>query len=148
MTRRSAGWADLLRSLGRAFQDLVRSELAALGEELSGSARRLAVIAGLFLLALFGLFWALGLLAFFAVELLVLWGTPRWAAALGVFGVALLAAGILAAVAWSRLRKLEKPGETVRRRVAEHVAWWETRILGARGESPQEALPSDSVEEP
>ena len=145
MTPRSVGWSDLLRSLGRAFQDLLRSEVAALSDELAGSGRRLAAVAGLFLLAAFGLFWALGLLTFAAVEAAAMW-LPRWAAALSVFGAVLLVAAILAAVAWRRFRRLETPAATIRRRVAEHVDWWETRILADETETPPEAPLADFEE--
>ncbi len=148
MTPPAVGWADLLRSLGRAFQDLLRSEMAALGEELAGSGRRLAVIAGLFLVALFGLFWSVGLLVFVGVEVLSLW-MPRWAAALAVFGAVLLLAGILWAVARRRIQRLESPATTVRRRVADHVEWWEARILGAAEPGGPEEMPgSDSEDRP
>lgn len=129
MTKHRASWGNLFRSLGQAFQDLMRSELDALGADLADSARRLAVVAGLFLLALFGLFWALGLLAYIFVEVLALW-LPRWAAGLGGFSVVLVITLVLAAVAHRRLRKLEKPTITVRRHVTQHVEWWETRVLG------------------
>ncbi len=136
-----SGWGDLLRSLGGAFGDVLRSELDALGEDLSGSARRLAVICGLFLLALFGVFWAVGLLAYLSVEVLSFW-LPRWAAALGVFLLVVLVALGLVAVARMRLRELEKPADTVRRHVREHVDWWETRVLGApRPETTSEEEP-------
>jgi hypothetical protein len=92
----------------------------------------LAVVAGLFLLALFGLFWALGLLAYISVEVLALW-LPRWTAALGVFFLVLVITLVLVGVARQRLRKLEKPASTVRRHVSEHVDWWETRVLGEPG---------------
>lgn len=139
-----AGWLDLFRSLGRALQELLRSELDALSEELAGSARLLSRALLLFALAACGLFWTLGLMAYFGVELLALW-LPRWGAALSLaLGLGLVVA-LLVLVGRRRLLRLEKPTATVRRRVDEHLAWWQGRVLepleSSRSEGGSAGLP-------
>lgn len=137
-----AGWLDLFRSLGRAFQELVRSELGALGEELAGTSRLLLRVLLLFAFAAGLTFWTVGLLALFGVELLALW-LPRWGAALALaLGLALVVA-LLVALGRARLRRLETPAATVRRRVDEHAAWWQDRVVGpVESGAPDAALPA------
>ena len=62
-----------------------------------------------------------------AIEVGTLW-LPRWLAALAVLALLALLAAVLVAVARARLRRLESPAATVRRRAGEYQEWWESRI--------------------
>ena len=123
--------AESFGALGRAAVDLARAEGEALSGELKGSGRILGRSALLVLLALFSLFWALGALAFLAVELLAL-HFPRWGAVLLVLTFLLLSAFLLAAIGWSRIKRLEKPAAIVSRHWSEYRDWWAGRWIGER----------------
>jgi len=127
-------WAGLVREVGRSFLALVRAELEALIGDFQGSAHRL--LRALLLAAVAGavVFWAIGLAIDVAVELLALL-MPRWGAAATVLGALVLAAVVLIAVVRRRMREIEAPADTLRRRVEQSRAWWTRRIEG------EEALP-------
>ena len=129
MRRDSDGWLGVLRSLGQAGTNLLRSEIDALGSDLADSGASLARAVGLFLAAVFVIFWAIGALGFFSIELRALW-LPRWGAALIVFVLLLVVVWILWVLAKKKLRQAERPTETVRRRVTDHLDWWQDRVLG------------------
>ena len=149
MIRDSDGWLGVLRSLGQAGTNLLRSEIDALGSDLADSGASLARAVGLFLAAVFVIFWAIGALGFFSIELLALW-LPRWGAALIVFVLLLVVVWILWVLAKKKLRQAERPTETIRRRVTDHLDWWQDRVLddtsarrdrfgsGVRGEEKEE----------
>jgi hypothetical protein len=128
MRRDNGGWLGALRSLGQAGGDLLRSEIDALGSDLADSGASLARAIGLFLGAVFVVFWAIGALGYLSIELLALW-LPRWGAALIVFVLLLVVIWILWMMAKRKLRQAERPTETVRRRVADHLDWWQDRVL-------------------
>ncbi len=118
-----AGWSSSLQALGGAFSELVRAELAAFGDDLTRSGRRLGGALLLLVAALFVLFWAVGLTVYLAVEVAHQW-LPRWAAAAVVLGVVTLLMALLAAIGWYRLKRLEGPSAMARRRWSSHRDWW------------------------
>jgi hypothetical protein len=125
------GWIELFRSLGQALFEVLRAEAQALGEDFRRSGRQLA--AGLALLggaAAVG-FWAIGVLVLVLIAVLAIWLRP-WAAALIVLALFVGGAGLLAALGIRRLRRLESPAESVRRRVSDHLDWWQQRLLAER----------------
>jgi Putative Actinobacterial Holin-X, holin superfamily III len=121
-------WIDLFRSLGEALLEVWRAELATLQDDLSRSGRHLGVALGLFGAAVLVLFWAFGLLLFVLVSLLHIW-LPWWGAALVVLALFLIAIAVLALLGRRRLRQVENPVETVRRRVDSHFDWWQHGLL-------------------
>ncbi|TNF71816.1 MAG: phage holin family protein [Acidobacteria bacterium] len=134
MRKNNDGWLGALRSLGQAGGELLRAELDALGSDLSASGASLARAIGFFLAAVFVIFWAIGALGYFSIELLALW-LPRWSSALIVFVLLLIVVWILWMLAKRKLRQAERPTDTVRRRVADHLDWWQDRVLdGPAGE--------------
>jgi putative superfamily III holin-X len=122
------GWIELFRSLGQALFEVARAEAQALGEDFRRSgihlARGLALLGGA---AAVG-FWTAGLLLFALIAVLMIWLQP-WAAALIVAGLFVATAGLLAALGLRQLRRLESPAASVRRRVSDHLEWWQTRLL-------------------
>ena len=128
MRRRHEGWLGSLRSLGQAGGELLRSEVDALGSDLADSGATLTRAIGLFVAAAFVIFWAIGALGYLSIELLALW-LPRWGAALSVLVLLLIVVWILWILAKRKLHEAEKPTETVRRRVADHLDWWHERVL-------------------
>ena len=123
-------WLGVSRELGLSLLDLLRAEAAALGSDLGSSAQKLLKIGGIFAIALFLLFWSIGILAYLAVELLT--GLlPAWGAVSTVFAVFLLAAVICGLVGKAGLSRLESPTVTLSRRFDEHRQWWESRIVGS-----------------
>jgi len=121
-------WIDLFRSLGEALLEVWRAELATLQDDLSRSGRHLGVALGLFGAAAVLLFWTVGLLLFALIALLHIW-MPWWGAALIVLALFLIAMAILGRLGLNRLRKVESPVETVRRRVDSHLDWWQHGLL-------------------
>jgi hypothetical protein len=121
-------WIDLFRSLGEALLEVWRAELATLQDDLSRSGRHLGVALGLFGAAAVLLFWTVGLLLFALIALLHIW-MPWWGAALIVLALFLIAMAILGRLGLNRLRRVESPVETVRRRVDSHLDWWQHGLL-------------------
>lgn len=121
-------WIDLFRSLGEALLEVWRAELATLQDDLSRSGRHLGVALGLFGAAAVLLFWTVGLLLFALIALLHIW-MPWWGAALIVLALFLISMAILGRLGLNRLRKVESPVETVRRRVDSHLDWWQHGLL-------------------
>ena len=80
------------------------------------------------LAAAFLFFWVVGASGFVVFHLLALW-IPRWGAAAIVMGMFLAVAMLLAFIARRRLQAIELPADTVRRRVEDHVAWWQDEVL-------------------
>jgi hypothetical protein len=129
------GWTGRLREVGDAFLGVVRAELAALAADLSASGRAL-VRALLLLGAAFGVaFWTIGLLLYFAVELLAL-ALPRWGAVGVVLGVFVIVSIVLLLVARKRLAAIESPASIARRRFADHRVWWQGRVAQVEAAPP------------
>ena len=122
------GWIDLIRSLGESLLAVLRAELAALQEDFSRSGRRLGVALGLLGGAAVLLFWMVGLLLFTLIVVLAVW-LPLWAAALILLALFAIATGILASLGVRRLRQIENPMDNVRRRVDDHIDWWQNSLL-------------------
>jgi len=147
-----AGWIDLFRSLGESLLEVWRAELATLQEDFQRSGRHLGMALGLLGGAVVLLFWIVGLLLFVLIALLHVW-LPWWGASLSVLLLFLLAAGLLVWLGVRRLRRVENPVETVRRRVDNHLDWWQHGLLdqpkalevesaaGSRGEPLGRDLP-------
>jgi Putative Actinobacterial Holin-X, holin superfamily III len=123
-----AGWIDLFRTLGESLLEVWRAELATLQEDFHRSGRYLTAALGLLGAAIILLFWIVGLLLFVLVALLHVW-LPWWGASLVVLLLFLLVTGLLAWLGVARLRKVENPVETVRRRVDSHLDWWQHGLL-------------------
>ena len=125
----ASSWADLFRALGDAFSVLMTSEVAALREDLAESKRRLVAALTVAVLALFALFWAIGAATIVVFEALCI-VVSRWLAALIVLLFLLAIGAILARIAVLRFRAIEPPAATARRHLDDHVAWWQSSILG------------------
>ena len=131
MMRGRKHWSDVVAAVGQAGLDLVRAEYGVVASDIKSSGRTLVSSLLLLLAGLFALFWAIGALALVLVEVGSLW-LPRWGAALAVLALFLLVGLILAIVARRRLRSIELPADTVRRRLDEHRDWWQQRIADTR----------------
>ena len=62
-----------------------------------------------------------------------------WLAALIVFLVFVTTAGVLALLGARQIKKVENPVETFRRRVDDHLDWWQNTLL--RTERPLDVEP-------
>jgi hypothetical protein len=122
-----AGWKARVREIGESFLALARAELAALAADLGQSGRALAralVLVGI----AFGVgFWTLGLLLYFAIELLAL-VLPRWGAVGIVLALFVAVTLILILSARSRFASIESPAATLQRRLDENRRWWRERV--------------------
>lgn len=143
MSASGGTWRALVRDLGEALLDLLRAEVAALASDLGASGRALARALVLAAVAGAVAFWALGLLIYLAVELLAL-VLPRWGAAAIVLGLFVLAAAALLASARTRLRAIEPPDATLRRRLADSRRWWRERVAADAGPEPELELEPES----
>lgn len=121
-------WIDLIRSLGEALLEVWRAELGTLQDDFQRSGRHLGAALGLFGAAVILLFWIVGLLLFVLISLLHVW-LPWWGASLVVLALFLLATGVLGWLGLRRIRQVESPLETVRRRVDSHLDWWQHGLL-------------------
>lgn len=122
------GWLARLRSLGQALVELLSAEVAALGDDLKGSAKQLGRGAILLAVAAFFGFWTVGALAYAVVEILTFW-LPRWGAVLACTGAFGLLTLIFLLLGRSRLRRLESPVQTVAKRIESHSAWLRHEVL-------------------
>jgi hypothetical protein len=122
-----AVWKERLREIGESFLALARAELAALAADLGQSGRAFAralVLVGI----AFGVgFWTLGLLLYFAIELLAL-VLPRWGAVGIVLALFVAVTLILILSARSRFAAIESPASTLQRRLDENRRWWRERV--------------------
>jgi hypothetical protein len=140
------GWIGMLRNLNASLLAVWRAEIAALLEDLGSSGRRLR--GAILLLALAGslLVLLLGTLVFAAIAGLAV-VMPLWGAALTVAGILTLAVAIVAAVGLSKLRSVESPARTVRRRLDDHLDWWNNRLSSRSAARPEEPVYEDEDEE-
>lgn len=121
-------WIDLFRSLGESLVEVWRAEIASLQGDLERSGRHLGLALAFLGAAAVLFFWIVGLLLFVLVAVLHIW-LEWWAAALIVLGLFVLAAGVLGGLGYRRLRQVENPVSTVRRRVDSHLDWWQHGLL-------------------
>jgi uncharacterized membrane protein YqjE len=136
----AGGWSGRLREVGEAFVEVVRSEIAVVAADLGATGRQLARALLLVAAAAAVAFWTLGLLLYFAVELLAL-VLPRWGAVGSVLGLfAVVTVGLLLGV-WSRLKSIESPAATLRRHFDDHRQWWSGSIAAGGPEGPGEEEP-------
>jgi hypothetical protein len=122
------GWIELFRSLGQALFEVLRAEAGALGEDLRRSGGKL--VRGLVLFggaAAVG-FWTMAVLVLTLIAVLAIW-LPLWAAALIVAGLFAATASLLALLGWRQLRQLESPAASIRRRLEDHLDWWQHGLL-------------------
>jgi hypothetical protein len=139
---RLRGWLEQLRALNAALLEVLGAEIEALFDDLRTSGRHLA--GGVVWLALAAslAFFLLAALVAAAVAALAL-VLPLWGAILVVALVLALAAGAALAAGVRRLRRVESPAATVRRRVADHVYWWQRRVAGDEREAPAAHPPGE-----
>ncbi len=121
-------WIDLFRSLGESLVEVWRAEMATLQGDLERSGRHLGLALAFFGAAAVLGFWIVGLFLFVMVAVLHIW-LEWWAAALIVLGLFVLGAGLLGWLGSRRLRQVENPMSTVRRRVDNHLDWWQHGLL-------------------
>jgi hypothetical protein len=136
------GWIEMFRGLGEALLEVLRAEVATLQEDLSRSGRIAGGALALLGAALILLFWIVGLLIFAMIAVLAIW-LELWAASLIVLGLF-----ILAWLGVNRLKKVENPVQTFRRRVDDHLDWWQNTLL--RDQRPLDVEPvavSDAYDE-
>lgn len=138
-------WAQRLREIGEAFLGVVRAEVAELAADLGRSGRALVKVLALVAAAAGIAFWTVGLMLYFAVELLAL-VLPRWGAVGSVLGLFLVISLVLLLMARRRLATIESPAATVQRRLGDHRRWWSERIAADR-EAPGSDEPVDDAEE-
>lgn len=129
--RSARSWTQRLKAVGEAYLGVVRAELAELAADVSRSGRALVRALALLAAAAGVAFWTLGLLLYFAIEVLALW-LPRWGAVGVVLALYVLLALGFGLAARRRLTALEWPATTVARRLSEHQRWWSERIAADR----------------
>lgn len=139
-------WSQSLRSLGDALIDVLRAEAAVLGDDLGRTGRSLLKVLVLAFMALAIVFWTIGALTLALIEVLALW-LPRWGATLSVVGLFVATIALVGLLAWLRMRKLEAPTVALRRRVDEHLDWWQQNVLHpVAGEAGSRVGEADAAE--
>jgi hypothetical protein len=131
------GWVARIRSVGASFLGVVRAEIGALVADLGRSGR--ALVRALLWLGAGAMvaFWTIGLLIYFAVELLAL-VVPRWGAVGIVLGVFVLVAALLFLAVKRKVGAIEAPDATVRRHLADSQRWWNERVAAEELEAGKE----------
>lgn len=104
--------ADLVKDASAQFSSLVRSEIELAKTEISASAKKAGIGAGLFGAAAVILAYSSFFLFFTIAEVLDVW-LPRWAAFLIVFLLMLVLVGILALVGLKQVKGVKKPQKTI-----------------------------------
>lgn len=135
------GWIETFRGLGEALLEVLRAEVATLQDDLTRSGRIASGALLLFGAALILSFWVVGLLLFTLVAVLhTLWPLwPLWGSALFVFLLFFVTACVLGWLGKRRFQQMENPLETFRRRVDDHLDWWQNTLL--REERPLDVEP-------
>ncbi|MEM7480063.1 MAG: phage holin family protein [Acidobacteriota bacterium] len=121
-------WIEMFRALGNALFELLAAELAALGGEMAKSGRGFAIALGFFGAAVIVAFWTFGVFTYALIQIVAL-ALPLWGAALTVTGTLVLVMAILVAIGVYKVKKLESPGVTAQRRVADMRDWWNHQLL-------------------
>lgn len=132
------GWIESFRGLGEALLEVLRAEVSTLQEDLTRSGRIAGGALALLGAALVLLFWIVGLLIFALVSVLHIW-LPLWASALIVLALFTGTAALLGWLGVRRFKQVENPMQTVRRRVDDHLDWWQNTLL--REERPLDVEP-------
>ena len=108
---------QLVGELPTLIRDLIQAEIASFKAELVARGKSVGVAAGLFIVALFFLFWLFAVLieaAVFAFALIV----PAWAAALIVAGILLVIIAILVFIGIASFKRATKEPEAS---IMEHI---------------------------
>ncbi len=124
------GWRETLTALGQSLIEVLRAELAVIGEAWKRSGRELGIALGLFAAAAYvGLICLPALLILALVAGLDIW-LPLWGAALVAAALVAVIVYLLVMLAMNRLHKrCENPVTAVKHRFADHIAWWNERVL-------------------
>jgi hypothetical protein len=123
-----AAWAETFRNLGQSVLGVLRAEAAAVEADLRRTGQQAAGAAALLGAAAVVAFWTIGVLIAAVVALFTLW-LPVWGAALLVFA---LFAGVAGGLGWlgvRRLKEMENPVASIRRRISDHLDWWQNTLL-------------------
>jgi hypothetical protein len=121
-------WSETFRALGAAVLALFKAEIEALERELARSGKTLALGLGLFAAAAALAFWTLGVATYFVIQLLAVW-LPLWAASLVVTLLLAAVTGGLVFAGVKKLERFENPLTTARRRLDDHIDWWQNDLL-------------------
>ena len=123
-----SGWIEMFRGLGESLLEVLRAEVATLQEDLGRTGRIAGGALMLLGAALILSFWVVGLLVFTLVAVLTIW-LQLWAATLIVLGLFIGVTALLGWLGWRRLQQAENPIQTFRRRVDDHLDWWQNTLL-------------------
>ncbi len=135
-------WREALRALGDSVVGVFEAELAVLKEDWKRSAIRLGIAAGLGFLALVLTTYLVGVILFALVLFLGRW-MSLWAAGFSVVGLMVLMIVVLGLAAYWVMRGFENPVTGFRRRLDEHLKWWQESLLRQGAEQGRE---DDDVE--
>ena len=143
MGRRIESWIELLQSLREAFIGVMQAEVRSLRVDFELSKRHLGRALGLSAVAIFVVFWVIGVMVLLLIQVAGIW-LPAWAASLVVLVFLAILAMALFAGAKSNFQRIEAPKAMIRRHVQEHMDWWEDEILPAsRGEVDGSLTPGE-----
>ena len=124
---RGGNWVYLSRELLGDVLTVLDAEVAAARSDLgtSGSFAGKALL--FFGIAASILIWIPAIVGYVMVRVLALW-LPDWGAGLIVLGFFLLLAGILGAIGYAKVKRVENPVDTVTRRLRSHLGWWRSDV--------------------
>lgn len=109
---RGGSIGDLVKDATAQVSSLIRSEVELAKTEISASAKKAGIAAGLFGAAAVVLAYSSFFFFFFLAELLDTW-LPRWSAFLIVFGIMVVLVGLLAVVGVKFIKGVKKPQATI-----------------------------------
>lgn len=129
MSRRR-DWMETIRALGEAFADVARAELAVVSETVKAWGKSWLIALAIVAAMLSGLFWSLGLLTVAVVHGLMRWrDLELWQAALLTAGALLLLIVAAGGVVYFLARRFDSPVAATRRRLDDHLGWWNERVF-------------------
>ncbi len=121
-------WSETFRALGTSVLALLKAEIEALEREVARAGKSLALGLGFLAAAAAVAFWTLGVATYFVIQLLAVW-LPLWAASLVVTALFAALTGGLAFAGLKKLERFENPLTTTRRRLDDHMDWWQNDLL-------------------
>ena len=125
-------WSEVLRGLSASIVEVVKAELEVLKIDLARAGRNGAIAAAAVVLILFLGLYTVGVALYALIKAFEAWGAAPWAAPLWTLLVMVVVIAILGAVAWWCFKKSEYLGAgAAKRRLDEHLAWWQEKMLDA-----------------
>ncbi|MEM6455978.1 MAG: phage holin family protein [Acidobacteriota bacterium] len=134
------GWAELFRGLGDALLDVLKAQMAVLGEDWARALKRYGVSIGLFAVAFVLLLATVPVVVFALLALIQELTQWPWSASAALaIAVTLLIIAALGAIGYVLIKRTTNPVAAFQQRLAEHLAWWQAKVAVSTNAEPTSA---------